>query len=158
MTPQISDEEIEHLLKMKPMLQMFGITPSDSPQQMFEKLFDPSKALQMTIFSTQKSITNALCLGAVDHLTRPAFYETVTDEKGKNTEQLRTGIPSFPQWIYDNKILGNRSTKGSFFAGFKEMFIQNPPDSIVSPQPLSGAVPSQKRSLSDKLLGRNKDE
>lgn len=150
--PEMTPEEQEQFKKM---LQMFEITANDTPQQMFEKLFNPKEPLQMTIFPQRTDVTHALCLGAVDQITRPAFYEIGEDGK----EQLITEVPSLAKFLYDSNLLGLRSYKGTFPAIFKEIFLNNAPNEMnITPVQLPNAIPqSPKRSTTDKLLGRNKE-
>ena len=149
--PLLTPEQQKNL---KDTLQMFNITPNDTPQQMFEKLFNPAEPLQMTILPRKPDVTHVLCLGAVDQMTRPAFY--TTDENGE--EKLITKIPSLPRFLYDKTILGNRSLKGAFPAIFKEIFLNNPANEMnIAPMPVPSALPPDpKRSLRDKLTGANK--
>lgn len=150
-----SEEEMQQLLAMKPLLQMFGITPNDTQQQMFEKIFNPDQAAQMTVLPTKKDVVQLMCLGAVDQLTRSAFY--TTDKDGK--EVLLTGVPSLPKFLYDITILGMKSLKGTNLAVFKDIFLNNAPNEMrIAPVQLPSAIPeSPKRSLADKVLGRNKE-
>jgi len=152
---QHEQEELSRLRILKKKLQTLGIAENDSPQQMFEKLFNVDNPLQMTILNTRNDITHLLCLGAVDQLTRPAFYHKNKD----GDQELITDTFSLPEFLYMNKIMAQRSLKGAFPAIFKEIFIQNPPQEIVSgPQPLPTAIPqSPNRSWSDKITGRNKE-
>lgn len=145
-TPQPipDDPEMERIKKTKLKLQMLGIMPNDTNIQMFQELFDVDEPIQLTVLPNKTDVTHVLCLGAVDKLTAPVFSDP--------------DMESLPRFLFKMKVLGMRSYKGTFAAMFQHIFEQNPPQELLMPNQLPTAIPQdQKRSLSDKLLGRNKE-